>query len=185
MDKRTFKKNNTKLIGLTGTNGSGKGEAAIFFKKNGYDYLSLSDIIRDELRKENHDVSRDNMIKMGNHLRETHGPDILARLAMKKVRGNSVIDSIRNPKEVECLRSQENFVLLAILAPASLRYERVKKRGRDESASSLKEFIEKEAEEMSKGEKEQQLHSCIKMADYKIFNNGSIEDFHKKLEDFL
>lgn len=178
-------KKNIKLIGLTGTNGAGKGEAASFFEKKGYAPFSLSDLIREELQKRNLDVTRDNLIKMGNKLRGLFGPDILARRVLKKVKRNSVIDSIRNPREVEYLRKQKDFILLAIDAPVELRYLRAEKRGRNESASTLKEFIAKETEEMSHQEKGQQLQNCLKMADHTINNDGSLEDLHRKLEEFL
>jgi len=92
-----------RLIGLTGTNGAGKGEVANFLKKKGYAYYSLSDLVRQELNKEGKELNRNNLIKMGNKLREKFGADILARLVVKKIRGKAVIDSIRNPKEVEYL----------------------------------------------------------------------------------
>jgi dephospho-CoA kinase len=174
-----------KLIGLTGTNGSGKGEAAAFFMENGYEYHSLSDIIRDDLQRKGLEISRDNLINAGNQLRNTGGPDILARLVMKQITGHSVIDSIRNPQEVEFLKKEKNFVLLAIDAPVELRYKRVKKRGRDESAASLEAFIRKEQEEMTTQKKGQQLQTCIKMADYTIRNEGTLEAFHLQLEKFL
>jgi len=173
------------LIGLTGTNGAGKGEVAAFFRKKGYAYFSLSDLIRDELKKKGKEVSRDNLIKMGNLLREKSGRDILARLIIKKIKGKAVIDSIRNPKEVEYLRRQKNFILLSIDAPVELRYERVKKRGRAESASNLQEFIEKEAEEMTNLKKSQQLQNCMRLADFKIKNNDTIESLYQKLEKLL
>jgi dephospho-CoA kinase len=174
-----------RLIGLTGTNSSGKGEVASFFEKKGYAYFSLSDLIREELRKIGKEATRDNLIKMGNELREKGGHDILARLVMKKVKDKSVIDSIRNPKEVEYLRAQKSFILLAVDAPAELRYERAKKRGREESASTLEEFIKKEAEEMTDLEKGQQLHNCMKMADFLVINDGSLKDLHRRLEELL
>jgi dephospho-CoA kinase len=174
-----------RLIGLTGTNGSGKGEAASFFVKKGYAYLSLSDIIRDELRNKGQEITRDNLIRMGNTMREEVSPDILARKIMKKVKGKAVIDSIRNPKEVEHLRKQQGFILLAIDAPPKIRYERVKKRGREESVLTLQEFIAKEAEEMSTVERSQQLQVCMKMADFTIQNNGTLQELHKKLEKLL
>ncbi len=174
-----------KLIGLTGTNGSGKGEAAAYLQKKGFQYFSLSDVIREELQKRGKEPTRDNMIKMGNELREKFGPDMLARLAMKKVKDKAVIDSIRNPKEVEYLRKQKNFIFLAVDAPAELRYERVKERGRGESASTLQEFIEKEKEEMTECEKGQQLQKCMNMADFVIINDGSLEDLYQKLEEIL
>lgn len=120
-------KKKVKFIGLTGTNGSGKGEVAAYFKKKGYAYFSLSDLIREELQKNGKKLTRDNLIEKGNELRDTHGPDILAQLARKKVKGKAVIDSIRNPFEVEYLRKDKEFILLAIDAPVELRYERVKK----------------------------------------------------------
>jgi dephospho-CoA kinase len=178
-------KKDPRLIGLTGTNGSGKGEAAAYFERKGYAYFSLSDLIRKELQKSDAAVTRDNLIKRGNELRERSGPDILARLVMKEVKGKAVIDSIRNPSEVEYLRKQKGFILLAIDAPVELRYERVKKRGRQESASTLDEFIKKEKEEMTESLRGQQLHSCMAMADLIIVNDGSLDDFHHKLEEWL
>lgn len=178
-------KASARLIGLTGTNGSGKGEAAAFFKKKGYAYFSLSDVIRDELHKEGKVDSRDNLIKKGNELRKKHGPDILARMVREKVKGKAVIDSIRNPSEVEYLRKEKDFILLAIDAPVELRYERVQRRGRQESVSTLEEFRRKEKEEMTDSEKGQQLHSCMKMADFVIMNEGTLEDLHLKLEERL
>lgn len=174
-----------RLIGLTGTNGSGKGEVASFFVRKDYAYFSLSDIIRDELRNRGQEITRDNLIKMGNTMREELTPDILARKIMKKVKGKAVIDSIRNPKEVEYLRKQEGFLLLAIDAFPEIRYERVKKRGREESVLTLQEFMAKEAEEMSTEEKGQQLQVCMNMADFTIQNNTTLQQLHKKLEKFL
>ncbi len=178
-------KKKARLIGLTGTNGAGKGEAASFFVDKGYAYFSLSDLIREELQKKGQKVTRDNLIKMGNRMRERSSPDILARMVAKKIKGNAVIDSIRNPKEIEFLRRQEGFVLLSLDAPAELRFERVQKRGREESAASLQEFLAKEAQEMSHTENGQQLQTCVEMADCTIWNDGSLKKLHKKLEEFL
>lgn len=178
-------KKKVRLIGLTGTNGSGKGEAAAFFQKRGYSSLSLSDVIRDELEKEGVPITRDNLIRKGNEMRETQGADVLARLVMKKIKGKTVVDSIRNPQEVEYLRRVDNFILLAIDAPVEMRFERAKKRGREESASTLQEFIAKEAEEMTDRQTGQQLSNCLQLADYKIENNSTLENLYKKLEKFV
>ncbi|MGD8538570.1 MAG: AAA family ATPase [Candidatus Aminicenantes bacterium] len=178
-------KHSYKLIGLTGTNGSGKGEAASFFRTNGYAYFSLSDIIREELIQEGRETDRDNLIQKGNELREKFGANILASRVMDRITGKSVIDSIRNPGEIEYFRTQENFILLAIDAPVEIRYTRVRQRGRNESASSLQEFIAKEKEEMTQKERGQQLEECMRLSDYRVTNEGSLEDFFKKLEKFL
>jgi dephospho-CoA kinase len=93
-----------RLIGLTGTNGAGKGEAAAYFVSKGYAFFSLSDVIREELERRGEEATRDNLIRTGNELRERFGPDVLARRTMDKVRGPAVIDSIRNTREVAYLR---------------------------------------------------------------------------------
>jgi len=174
-----------KIIGLTGTNGSGKGEAAAFFIRHGYAFYSLSDLVREELKNRSQESTRDNLIQAGNHLRKKFGADILARRTMEKVKGKAVIDSIRNPKEVAFLQSQEGFILLAVDAPPEIRYARVMLRGRDESALSLQEFVAKEQEEMTNLETDQQLQRCIQMADFLVTNDSTLDAFHRKLERFL
>jgi dephospho-CoA kinase len=174
-----------RLIGLTGTNGSGKGEAARFFQKHDYAYFSLSDEIRNELQGQRRDLSRNNLIQTGNKLREAHGPDVLARRVMEKVRSDSVIDSIRNLREVQYFRRHPDFILLAFDADPETRFHRVKKRGRAESAENLEQFISKEQEEMTEKETGQQLTLCIAAADHRIINNGSLEELYRRLETFL
>ena len=174
-----------RLIGLTGTNASGKGEAAAFFQERGFAYVSLSDVIRDELSRKDLALTRDNLIREGNALRERHGPDILARRIMDKVTGDSVIDSIRNPSEITFLRSQEGFLLLAIDAPLQVRFSRAQNRGRDESAATLEEFRAKEDQEKTGDPAAQQLAVCMDLADRVVLNEGTIAEFHRKLEAFL
>ncbi|OGD10272.1 MAG: hypothetical protein A2Y86_03675 [Candidatus Aminicenantes bacterium RBG_13_62_12] len=171
-----------RLLGLTGTNGAGKGEAAAFFMKRGYTYLSLSDVLREELRKRGLEATRDNLIRTGNALRRRYGPDVLARRVLRRVRGDTVIDSIRNPAEVARLRTRPGFRLLAVDAPVEVRFERVRRRGRDESARTLEAFAAKEREETGRDPGSQQLHLCLRLADATVINDSTLEHFHKKLE---
>jgi dephospho-CoA kinase len=174
-----------RLIGLTGTNGAGKGEVASYLLKKGYAYVSLSDEIRAELRRRGKESTRDQLIAAGNALRRRYGADILARRAMKKVKDRTVIDSIRNAREVAFLRRQDDFILVAVDAPAELRYARVQKRGRAESASTLEEFVAKEKEEMTGGTSGQQLRLCLNLADVTIVNDGTFEALHRRIEEQL
>lgn len=172
-----------RLIGLTGANGAGKGEAAAFFMARGYAYFSLSDILREELQARGEAVTRDNLIRTGNGLRERFGPDVLAGRTMAKVGGPAVIDSIRNTHEVAFLRRQEGFVLLAVDAPIEMRFARVAARGRDESAADLESFRNKEEQERAGGATAQQLEACMAAADRLILNDGTLPDFQRKLEE--
>lgn len=174
-----------RLIGLTGTNGAGKGEAAAYFAARGYARYSLSDVIREELGRRAEPVSRDNLIRTGNELRESLGADVLARRTMDKVgpTGRATIDSIRNTSEIDFLRRQDGFVLLAIDAPVALRFARVAVRGRDESAADLESFRKKEDQERAGGATGQQLEACLAAADRLIINDGTLAEFHRKLEE--
>jgi len=174
-----------RLIGLTGSNGSGKGEAAAFFAARGYACRSLSDIIREDLAADGFPADRDHLIARGNALRREGGPDILARRLLERVAGPTVVDSIRNPAEVERFRREEGFLLLALDAPSALRYERVLRRGRNESAATLEEFLRKEEEERGKDPAAQQIQRCFEMADFVVANDGSLEQLHRRLEVFL
>lgn len=174
-----------RLIGLTGTNGAGKGEVADYLRAKGYDYFSLSDEIRDELRKKGKEVTRDNLIAAGNALRRRFGPDILARRVVKKIKKKAVIDSIRNAGEVAFFRRRKDFVLVAVDAPVELRFRRVRRRGRAESASTLAEFIAKEEEEMAGSRAGQQLRRSMRMADIAITNAGSLAALRRKVEKCL
>ncbi|MDD8020110.1 MAG: AAA family ATPase [Acidobacteriota bacterium] len=180
--ERDIKISDFRLIGLTGTNGAGKGEVAAFYQKKGYSCISLSDVIREELESRSLPPSRENLIACGNELREKFGADILAHRAAARISGPAVIDSIRHPAEIEYLRSLGSFILIAVDAPVEMRFNRVKKRGRDESASSLEEFIQQENREKASGGNNQQLDRCFALADLIIINDGSLAELHQKLE---
>lgn len=174
-----------RIIGLTGTNGAGKGEAAAFFEKHGFARYSLSDILREELARRGLDPTRDNLISVGNELRRTFGTDVLARRVMERVRGDAVIDSIRHPEEIAFLKRQAGFILLAVDAPPAIRFERVQRRGRNESADTLEAFVAKEKEEMTDRPEGQQLHRCLELADRTICNDSTLDEFHRRLKELL
>jgi dephospho-CoA kinase len=174
-----------RLIGLTGTNAAGKGEVAAYLETKGFEAFSLSDVIREHLRQRGLDVTRNSLIAAGNSLRRRYGADILARRVMKKARGNAVIDSIRNGREVAFLRKQPGFVLAAVDAPVETRYKRAKKRGRQESAGTLEEFVAKERQEMTGGREGQQLRRCLESADVTIINDGTLAALRRKVDRCL
>jgi dephospho-CoA kinase len=96
-----------------------------------------------------------------------------------------VIDSIRNPSEVAFLRTQEGFFLIALDAPPPLRFERVAKRGRNESAPDLAAFLHREADENGDDPGVQQIARCMSLADATVINDGPLDDLFRKLEDLL
>ena len=172
------------IIGLTGKNGSGKGEVARFLKERGFDYLSLSDVLREELKKRRKPVTRENLVQLGNELRKKFGPDILAKRTVERIEvdKNYVVDSIRHPAEVKALKAGNGFVLLNVTAPPQIRFARLKKRGRENDPKTVQQFktLEK-TEEKSTVRSDQQLDQAIKLADLKIQNAGTLKELHDEI----
>ena len=173
------------IIGLTGANASGKGEAAEYLKSKGFTYHSLSDMLRAEASLKGIEPSRENLIMLGNKLRREKGPSILAELAIKKIKDkrNHIIDSIRNPFEIKALRQLKGFKLIGIEAPVETRFKRILNRNRAGDPVTLEDFIEKEKKENISADTNQQLENCLKLADKIIINDSTIEEFHKKIDE--
>ena len=179
------------IIGLTGRNASGKGTVASFLKESSYVYHSLSDTLRDELKMRNLEESRDNLIMIGNSLREEGGPGILADLMISNLTSleNHIVDSIRNPLEVKSLRREyenHNFSLISVDARPEIRYERLKQRNRAGDSSSWEEFLAQEKlEERSSDPNKQQIFETINEADYHIDNSGSLSELKNKIRKII
>jgi len=177
------------IIGVTGFNASGKDTFANYLCKKGFYHVSLSDIIREELKRRKLEETRENLIKFGNELRKKYSPSILAELALEKARKEAfgqhiVISSIRNLYELNYLERYKNYILVAILADVKKRYLRYCKNP-TKGKMSFEEFVELEKKEMSEKPEEQQLHLIVKRAKVKIVNDGTLEEFYKKIDSFL
>lgn len=176
------------IIGLTGENCSGKGTVAEYLKSKGFYYLSLSDVIREELAAEGKDITRENLIEKGNELRGSFGPAALAKKTIEKLEKdrNYVIDSIRNAAEAKEVKAQQNAFLIYVTAPAEVRFERMKARGRENDPQTLEAFKKIEELEMKNEEKtKQSLLEAFEIADRKMINDGSIENLQEKVNHLL
>jgi dCMP deaminase len=176
------------IIGLTGKNGSGKTAVSEYLKSRGFEYYSLSDEIRGEIRGRGLEITREILIEVGNELRREFGPGVLAERILKRLDEdrNYVIDSIRNPHEVEVFRRRKDFALLAVEAEPGVRFERSRRRGREGAAQTLDQFLEEEARELASDDPAgQQLEATRRQADLVVANNGSLEELHRRLDAML
>ena len=169
------------MVGLTGPNASGKGEAARLLVATGCTAWSLSDIVREAAAAAGLELSRDNLIATGVRLREEGGPGILAERILPRLTRPSVVDSIRGPAEVEVLRRSPGFVLLGIDAPIAIRFDRSRRRGRLGDGASLEEFGAKEARENAATETGQQIRKTMGLADRTLQNDGTLGDLEARL----
>ena len=176
------------IIGLTGKNGSGKGEAASFLKERGFHYYSLSDALREEAGKRGQPLVRETLVALGNELREKEGPGCLAERIYAKLdpEKHYIIDSIRHPAEVQVFRRRTNFTFLKVNAPERLRFERMKQRGRENDPETWEDFQALEAKESkSETKTDQQLDQTLALADVQVDNNGPLKELHDKLKQLL
>jgi dCMP deaminase len=172
------------IIGLTGKNAAGKGEALKYLTERGFVAHSLSDVIRDELDAVGKEITRENLVEMGNYLRQKGGPAVLALMIIEKIdpNRNFVIDSIRNPFEVEALQKSSSFFLVNIESKPEIRFERIKSRDRENDPMTLDEFRKfEDIEATSTDMAHQNIEACQKLADFIVHNDKTIENFQKNL----
>jgi len=174
------------IIGLTGPNAAGKGVVADYLvSRKAFTYHSLSDVLREELARAGVEPTRENLIARGNELRAAEGPAVLAGRILPRLGSRDVVDSIRNPAEVEALRRAPGFILVGIDARMETRFERAVSRGRPGDGPTLEEFRAREARENSPDPSRQQLARTFAMADRTLGNNGSVADLQAAVEDLL
>jgi dephospho-CoA kinase len=176
------------IIGITGTIGAGKGTIVDYLvNEKDFSHFSVRGYLITEIEKKGLEVNRDNMVCIANELRKTHGNAfIVEQLYHEAVRKgkDTIIESIRNTGEIEGLKKLGNFILLAVDADPSIRYDRIFKRHSETDSISFEEFLQNEAREMQSADPNaQNLRACMDAADYLLFNNGSFEDLHKQIND--
>lgn len=178
-------------IGLVGKSGSGKSTVRNYLKSKDYYSTELSSYLRKEAKARKLSVSKLVLQDLGNELRKEKGPDILAKLAVAEIhkshRRRSVIDGIRNRKEVKYLKSQEGFFLLGIVAKTKTRYERIVKQKGKNWVGSYKNFLNIERRDSHLGNKDFGLRvsDCLNLADFKVTNNGNLKSLYKEIDKII
>jgi len=175
------------LIGLTGRNAAGKGEVARYLEKKSFYYYSLSDVIRDDIRSRGQQPTRELLIQVGNELRQRYGGAVLAERILAKIEDNKhyVIDSIRNPAEVEAFRAAKHFKLVRVEAPLEVRFQRILSRRRESDPRTLEEFIDLERREAGGEDTSQNLIKVELMADHHLINDGPLENLYTQVDQLL
>lgn len=178
------------IIGITGAFGSGKSTAAQFFEKKGFVQITLSTFLEEEAHKRQIPITRKILQDIGNEWREKYGKAILAKLALGKIEKERfqkvIVDGIRNVGEIEALRKNNIFVLLALVADRKIRFERLMRiKRREELTWELFTQLDYRDLGIVNTEKGLQVASCIALADTYIENNVGEEIFIKRLQDFV
>lgn len=179
------------IIGLTGPIGSGKGTVVEILNKLGFSNITFSDILRDELKKRDIEITREALREVGNEIRLNEGSEALSKKIISKIKEQGgkywVIDGFRNPAEIKEFRQFTDFILLGINAGLEARWERTDKRAREHSPKTFEEFKKVDARDKGVGQEDygQQGDACFKMADAYIMNNGTVEELEAKVKKLI
>ena len=187
---------NLKIIGIAGTNGSGKDSVGqVLADKHSYLFVSVTDLLRAELNRRGVPVDRENLRTLSAEWRRQYGFGVLVDRAveeyerMKDRYVGVAIASLRNPAEADRIHELGGLVLW-IDADARTRYERIQRNAEararaGEDAKSFEEFVaEEEAEMHSSGGDGATLDMSAvkKRADILLDNDQTnLEDF----QDFI
>ncbi|GAC1390560.1 MAG: hypothetical protein NVSMB46_00530 [Candidatus Saccharimonadales bacterium] len=187
------------ILGLSGTNGSGKDTVAhLLVKKHNFYFASATDMLRDELLKRELPVDRIHKARLSAEWRRQHGMAVIVDrayqtfLESKEQYPGLIVGSLRHPGEADAIHALNGHVLW-IDAPIEVRYKRIQNnshlRGRiAEDKKTFKEFLAEEKREMHQAGD----HHTLSMSDVKaradifIDNHGTnIKKFEKLVEQEL
>ncbi|MCA9327552.1 AAA family ATPase [Candidatus Saccharibacteria bacterium] len=185
-----------KLIGIAGTNGSGKDTVGtLLAKKHGFLFISVTEMLREECRTRGLAVERENLRMISAEWRREGGLGVLVDKAVavyeqlgEEYQGLAVA-SLRNPGEVDRVHELGGKVVW-VDADSQVRYDRIQtaNRGRgSEDTKTYEQFLAEEAAEMqSSGDAATLDMSAVKdKCDATILNEGSEAELDMQLTTVL
>jgi dephospho-CoA kinase len=176
------------IIGITGTIGAGKGALVDHLvATHGFKHYAARDFLAEEVMKRGLPLERDSFRDVGNDLRAKHGPGYVISELYKKAEaagGHAIVESVRTVGEIEAAKALGDFRLFAVDADLRMRYDRITNRGTALDHVSFEEFVEDERMEMeSTDPNKQNIKACVALADRVFLNEGTLEDFHAKVDE--
>ncbi len=145
-----------KIIGLSGTNGSGKDTVGrLLAERHNYLFISVTDLLREELAHRGLPAERQHMRALSTEWRREFGLSVLVDRAVESFRkvGDTheglVMASLRNPYEADRVHELDGSVVW-VDADARIRYARLQAnhRGRLDDEKTFEQFLSEEQAEM-------------------------------------
>lgn len=172
-----------KIIVVVGMCGVGKTVACDYLESLGFERIYFGAITFEKLKEEGLEVNPDNERMMREKLREEGGMGVFATLNLPKLeklveKGNVVVESLYSWDELKIIqeRFEKQVITLSVVADKELRYDRLSKR--NVRPFSKEDAIKRDITEIENIAKA----GPIAYADYFVENNGTIPEFHKRLD---
>lgn len=169
------------VMGISGLPGSGKSLVSEIASEKGAIIVSMGDIIREEAKKRG-ETSKET----ATNLRKEFGDDIVSELTIKKIKNIEtdnlvIIEGIRSHHEVEMFKENfDDFLILSIFSNPNIRFERLKKRMREDDTTDYKGFANRDQRELNFG-----IGNVIALSDKIIVNESDLESYEKEINEFL
>jgi cytidylate kinase len=193
--------NSKKVIGISGTNGSGKDTLgrALSLRHN-FLFVSVTDLLREEARRRGLAIERENLRMISAEWRRQYGYGVLVDRAYSQFEELSdkydglAIASLRNPHEADKVHELGGIVIW-VDANAKTRYERIQRnlaeRGRDtEDEKTFEQFMVEEEMEMHTppgGDDANLNMSAVKTRSDLVLNNDAtnLQEFESFIDEQL
>lgn len=188
---------NIQVIGVAGTNGSGKDTAMqLLSSKYEYLFISATDLLAAELKKRGQPTDREHKAALSAEWRRQYGMGVIVQKAYEAWKQQSslykgvVVGSLRHPGEADTVHELGGTVVWVDADPR-VRYERIQTANRGRAAEdsvSYEEFLAQEVREMSPvGDAATlDMRSVKERADVFVGNDtNTITDFQKVVEEAL
>ncbi len=173
-----------KLILLVGLRASGKTTFMDIAKLYGISVYEMSYFFFKEMRDKGIEITQDNIRRFQVEERKRRGNDVFARIAWQSISLDNppiaVVSGIRSMDEVIFFSKKGETLIVEIRSDDKVRYERVKQRNRPTDPKTFDEFVAREKADIAVG-----LHDVIRSADITIENNGSVDEFERKVKRFI
>lgn len=179
------------IIGITGSLGGGKGTVVDYLtQKKGFKHYSSSGHLIKLLEERGEVVDRDGMNRIANELRANNPAGVPAETfklyEAEDGESDVILESLHSVPEVDFIKSVGGIVI-AVTADSDIRYERITARGSVKDNVTKEQFIaQQEREEKGSDDpNKSNIFDTIRLADFTIQNNGSLEDLYTQIEDIL
>ncbi len=172
-------------IAIVGMSGSGKSIAAEYLEEKGYTSIRFGSVVDEAIAQAGLPWTPENNVVFRKKVREEGMNAIAIRLYPKILETQAknprvLLDGLYSWEEYTYLSEKiPHLVLLCIYARPEIRYQRLSTRKeRPFTKEEARRRDITEIEDVNKG-------GPIAIADYLIENEGSIEEYQKKIDNFL
>ncbi len=177
-------------MAMVGSFGSGCTYLATrVLKPLGFEVVSLSDILREEFKKQKPctDPTRSDLQAFGTEIRRVNGAGFLAQRAVEIIKASGsdryVIDSIRNPAEIrELKRRFANLLVVGVFATEETRWRRVREKYDGNRGAFEKDDQVDREEGVEHG---QRVTACFLHADVVIENEKEVHNLSSSQAELL